>query len=159
MNLKSAEIKISICKIFKHIIFLNNSEIITHFLNLIHSNVISTYSNNIFFKSDFISNKSSKNSDLIISWNLSFQINYDSLLIHFDSDISDYWNSEYRKTILQFIKNQYQVFWSDFDRMHSAYMFIFFQNENDIKKLKQFSYHISAYDQVVMNKILNNFIN
>ena len=159
MNLKSVKTKISTYKIFEHIIFLSDSEIVTHFSDLIYSNVISMHSNNIFFKSDLIFNESSRNSDSTISWNLLFQINYDSSSIHFDSNISNHWNSEYRKAILQFLKNWCQVFWSDFNKIHSAYMLIFFQNENDIKKLKQFSYHIFACDWVVMNKILNDFVN
>ena len=158
VNLRSAETKISICKILKHIIFLSDSEIIIHFSKSIHSNVISMHSSNISSKSDFISNESSSNSDLTISWNLSFQINYDSLSTHFNSDISDHWDSEYRQAILQLLKNWYQLFQSDLDRMHSAYMLILFQNENDIKKLKQSSYHIFICDQVEMNKILNDFV-
>jgi DNA/RNA endonuclease YhcR with UshA esterase domain len=78
---------------------------------------------------------------------------------YFNFDISDRWESKYKKKIRSILMKHKLLFKFDLDQFNDEIlMFVSFRNEKDIEKLKQSSYFMSFKDKKTMNEILNSFV-
>jgi hypothetical protein len=74
-------------------------------------------------------------------------------------DISDHWESKYKKKIRSILMKHKFLFRSDLDQFNDEIlMLVSFRDEKNIEKLKQFSYFMSFKDKKTMNEILNFFV-
>jgi hypothetical protein len=74
-------------------------------------------------------------------------------------DISDHWESKYKKNIRSILINHKFLFRSDLDQFNDEmFMFVSFRDEKNIEELKQFSYFMSIKNKKAMNEIMNSFV-
>jgi hypothetical protein len=74
-------------------------------------------------------------------------------------DISDHWESKYKKKIRSILMNHKSLFKSDLDQFNDEIlMLVSFRDEKNIEKLKQFSYFMSIKNKRAMNEIMNSFV-
>jgi hypothetical protein len=74
-------------------------------------------------------------------------------------DISDHWESKYKKNIRSILMSHKFLFRSDLDQFNDEiFMLVSFRDEKNIEEFKQFSYFMSIKNKRTMNEIMNFFV-
>jgi hypothetical protein len=130
-------------------IFLEKSEI-----EIKKNDIISDLSNILKIKNLF-----NRNVDSDVNSTNSFAFETSKNEKNLNLDISDHWESKYKKNIRSILMNHKFLFRSDLDQFNDEIlMFVSFRDEKNIEKFKQFSYFMSIKNKKTMNEIMNSFV-
>ena len=144
-NLNERSVNIRKNQLLKRMKYIDNVK--QNLLNIVNFNFENVFNEKYAEKNEFENVKNS------------FAIELDSIFESaVDPDINDHWKKEFKTKMNKILKKYSTFFKSNFEKfVNEIKMSIPFQNENDIKKLKQTPYTMSMKDRKAMNEILNSF--